>query len=402
MDVDSLQEKYEPLSPTLNERSRRVWAATEARAIGRGGVGVVAEATGISASTVRRGLRELDSDEHPLPPDSIRRAGGGRRRIADADATLIVDLEGLIEPTVSGDPQSPLRWTSRSVRRLSRELQRLGHDVSHTLVASLLHEQGYSLQGNKKSREGTSHPDRDDQFRHISRRVRGMQRRKQPVISVDTKKKELVGDFKNQGKEWRPRGDPEIVRVHDFKIPELGKANPYGVYDLTHNAGWVSIGIDHDTAKFAVNSIRRWWTKMGRAAYPEANQLLITADSGGSNGSRNRLWKLELQTLADDTGLTITVCHFPPGTSKWNKIEHRMFSHISKNWRGKPLTSLAVIVNLIARTTTDMGLRIRCELDRRKYPKGKKVTDAEMAALNMRQDKFHGDWNYKFLPRAQD
>ena len=400
MDTDLLLEKYEALSPTLNERSRRVWAATEARAIGRGGPGAVAKATGISVSTIRRGLRELDRDEPPLPQDSIRRPGGGRKRTADTDTTLIVDLEGIIEPTVSGDPQSPLRWTSRSVRRLAKELQRMGHDVSHSLVASLLREQGYSLQGNKKSREGTSHPDRDDQFRHISRRVRGMQRRKQPVISVDTKKKELVGDFKNQGKEWRPRGEPEIVRVHDFKIPELGKANPYGVYDLTNNAGWVSVGIDHDTAAFAVNSIRRWWTKMGRAAYPEAKQLLITADAGGSNGSRNRLWKVELQKLADDTGLTIMVCHFPPGTSKWNKIEHRMFSHISMNWRGKPLTSLAVIVNLIARTTTGTGLRIRCELDRRKYPKGKKVTDAEMAALSMKRDTFHGDWNYKFLPRA--
>ena len=400
MDTDLLLEKYEALSPTLNERSRRVWAATEARAIGRGGPGAVAKATGISVSTIRRGLRELDRDEPPLPQDSIRRPGGGRKRTADTDTTLIVDLEGLVEPTVSGDPQSPLRWTSRSVRRLAKELQRMGHDVSHSLVASLLREQGYSLQGNKKSREGTSHPDRDDQFRHISRRVRGMQRRKQPVISVDTKKKELVGDFKNQGKEWRPRGQPEIVRVHDFKIPELGKANPYGVYDLTNNAGWVSVGIDHDTAAFAVNSIRRWWTKMGRAAYPEAKQLLITADAGGSNGSRNRLWKVELQKLADDTGLTIMVCHFPPGTSKWNTIEPRMFSHISMNWRGKPLTSLAVIVNLIARTTTGTGLRIRCELDRRKYPKGKKVTDAEMAALSMKRDTFHGDWNYKFLPRA--
>jgi len=400
MDIETVRAKFITIDPVLNERSRRLWVATEARAIGRGGPGIVAQATGVSISTIRRGLRELD-DAESTSPDRIRRSGGGRKRAVDLDPTLAIDLEGLIEPTVAGDPQSPLRWTSKSVRRLAQELRRLGHEVSHRVVAELLHELGYSLQGNSKSREGTSHPDRDAQFKYINQQAKRMQRRAAPVISVDTKKKELVGDFKNAGREWRPAGDPEIVRVHDFQIPELGKAIPYGVYDLTRNAGWVSVGIDHDTATFAVNSIRRWWNKMGRSTYAGAKSLLITADSGGSNGSRLRLWKLELQRFANKTGLSITVCHFPPGTSKWNKIEHRLFSHISKNWRGKPLTSVAVIVNLIAATSTTTGLRVRCELDRRKYPKGRKVTDEQMSTLNLKRHRFHGDWNYTFSPQKK-
>jgi hypothetical protein len=314
---------------------------------------------------------------------------------------LLIDLESLVEPTASGDPQSSLRWTSKSVRTLARRLRGMGHKVSRTLVGELLHELGYSLQANSKAKEGTTHPDRDAQFKYINRRVKALQRRRQPVISVDTKKKELVGDFKNSGREWRPEGFPERVRVHDFIIPELGKAIPYGIYDLAKNAGWVSIGIDHDTAAFAVQSIRRWWRVMGRHSYANATSLLITADSGGSNSSRSRLWKWELQRMADATGLTIHVCHFPPGTSKWNKIEHRMFSFITKNWRAKPLTSLAVIVDLIAATKTTEGLRIRCELDEGAYPKGRKVTNAEMASLNLRPGKFQGDWNYAIRPRRR-
>jgi hypothetical protein len=310
-----------------------------------------------------------------------------------------MDLESLVEPTASGDPQSSLRWTSKSIRTLARGLRAMGHEVSHTLVRELLHEMGYSLQGNSKQKEGRGHPDRNAQFEHINRRLKALQRRHQPVISVDTKKKELVGDFKNAGREWRPEGFPERVRVHDFLIPELGKAIPYGIYDLTRNAGWVSVGIDHDTATFAVQSIRSWWREMGRRAYPKATSLLITADAGGSNSSRSRLWKWELQQLANKTGLAVHVCHFPPGTSKWNKIEHRMFSFISRNWRGKPLTSLAVIVSLIAATRTTQGLRVRCELDKGRYPKGRKVSDDDMHTLNVRPDPFHGDWNYTLRPQ---
>ena len=350
----------------LDERSRRLWAATEARSLGRGGITLVARATGISRSTITRGLREVEAGES-VDPSRIRRPGGGRKRLVDRDPTLLADLQGLVEPSESGDPQSPLRWTSKSVRKLAAELIAVGHDVSYPVVAELLHEAGYSLQGNRKDKEGLSHPDRNAQFEHINRRVKALQRRRQPVISVDTKKKELVGDFKNLGREWRPEGFPERVRVHDFKIPELGKAIPYGVYDLSRNAGWVSVGIDHDTATFAVRSIRRWWQAMGRRAYPKATSLLITADAGGSNSARSRLWKWELQKLADSTGLNINVCHFPPGTSKWNKIEHRMFSYITINWRGKPLTSLAVIVSLIAATKTREGLRIRCDVPPRQW-----------------------------------
>jgi Rhodopirellula transposase DDE domain len=358
----------------------------------------VARATGIAYSTIQRGLKELTS-RGSVAPQRIRRPGGGRKKTVEKDPTLLTDLEGLVEPTASGHPMSPLRWTSRSVRRLTAELQRMGHAVSRQLVAELLAAAGYSLQANRKTREGTNHPDRDAQFRYINQHVRRFQRATQPVISVDTKKKELVGDFKNAGRQWRPRGQPAPVRVHDFLIPERGKAIPYGVYDLTRNAWWVSVGIDHDTATFAVRTIGRWWQKVGRPRYRRARSLLITADADGSNGARVRRWKWELQRLAIRTRLTITVCHLPPGTSKWNKIEHRLFSYISSNWRGQPLVSLAVIVNLIGATRTATGLRVRCELDRGTYPKGQDVTDAQMATLNLVPHRFHGDWNYTIHPQ---
>lgn len=400
MNVGTLKKKFKALAPMLNERGRRIWAATEARVIGHGGMALVSRATGISTSTIARGIQELESGK-TVDPQRVRRPGGGRKSVREKDPTLLADLEGLVEPTASGDPESSLRWTSKSVRKLAAELQAMGHSVSRQLVAELLHAAGYSLQANQKAREGTSHPDRDAQFRYINEQVRRHQAQRQPVISVDTKKKELIGDFKNGGREWRPKGEPERVRVHDFIIPEKGKAIPYGVYDLTRNAGWVNVGIDHDTAAFAVSSIRRWWKIMGRAVYPRGQMLLITADSGGSNGSRNRLWKWELQNFVNRTGMAITVCHFPPGTSKWNKIEHRLFSYISKNWRGKPLESLAVIVNLIASTRTGAGLRVRCELDRSNYPEGRKISDEQMAAVHLQRHQFQGDWNYTIHPRKQ-
>jgi hypothetical protein len=398
VDVGLCRAKYKALAPTLTERARRIWAATEARAAGWGGITGVARATGISAATIQRGLHELTA-RRPLPPGRIRRPGGGRKRALAKDPTLLTDLEGLVEPTASGDPMSPLRWTSKSVRQLAATLQRMGHQVSRQRVAELLAAAGYSLQANRKTREGPSHPDRDAQFRSINQHVRRFQAASQPVISVDTKKKELVGDFKNAGPQWRPRGDPTLVRVHDFLIPTRGKAIPYGVYDLTRNAGWVGVGIDHDTATFAVRTIGRWWRRMGQPRYRRARSVLITADAGGSNGARVRLWKWELQELADRTGLAITVCHLPPGTSKWNKIEHRLFAYISKNWRGQPLVSLAVIVNLIGRTRTAAGLRVRCELDRGVYPKGETITDAQMATLQLVPHRFRGDWNYTINPR---
>jgi len=397
VDIDALRAKYGDLAPALTERSRRLWAATEARALGHGGIAMVERATGMARSTIARGIREVESGE-TLTPDRTRRAGGGRKRATDKDAKLIADLEALVEPTAAGDPDSPLRWTSKSVRRLAGELRVMGHAASHRLVADLLHASGYSLQANRKTREGPQHPDRDAQFRYINEQVRRYQKRAQPAISVDTKKKELVGDFKNAGREWRPKGTPEPVRVHDFLIPEQGKAIPYGVYDLHRNEGWVSVGIDHDTASFAVNAIRRWWKLMGRAAYRGATSLLITADSGGSNGSRVRLWKWELQRFANRTGLSITVCHLPPGTSKWNKIEHRMFSYIAMNWRGKPLVSLAAIVSLIGSTTTTAGLRVRSEIDQGGYPKAVTLTDKQMAQINLERHPFHGDWNYTVHP----
>ena len=398
MNVPLCRTKYKALAPALTERARRIWAATEARAAGRGGIAGVARATGIAYSTIRRGLQELTLPV-PLAPQRIRRPGGGRKKTLAKDPTLLTDLEGLVEPTASGDPQSPLRWTSKSVRHLAAALQGMGHAVSRQLVAELLTAARYSLQANRKTREGANHPDRDAQFRYINQHVRRFQRATQPVISVDTKKKELVGDFKNAGRQWRPKGQPAPVRVHDFLIPERGKAIPYGVYDLTRNAGWVSVGIDHDTATFAVRTIGRWWHKMGRPRYRRARSLLITADAGGSNGARVRLWKWQLQRLANRTRLAITVCHLPPGTSKWNKIEHRLFSYITSNWRGQPLVSLAVIVSLISATRTATGLRVRCELDRGSYPKGQDVTDAQMATLNLVPHRFHGDWNYTIHPK---
>jgi Rhodopirellula transposase DDE domain len=392
--------KYKALAPTLTERARRIWAATEARAAGRGGITLVARATRIAYSTIRRGLQELEA-RVPIDPRRIRRPGGGRKRTLEKDPTVLTDLEGLVEPTASGHPMSPLRWTSKSVRHLAGVLQAMGHRVSRQLVAELLVAAGYSLQANRKTREGTNHPDRDAQFRYINQQVQRFQAAAQPVISVDTKKKELVGDFKNAGRQWRPTGRPAPVRVHDFLIPARGKAIPYGVYDLTRNAGWVSVGIDHDTARFAVRTIGRWWQKMGRPRYRRVRSLLITADAGGSNGPRVRLWKWELQQLANRTGLALTVCHFPPGTSKWNKIEHRLFSYISTNWRGQPLVTLAVIVNLIGSTRTATGLRVRCELDRGTYPKGEEVSDAKLAMLKLVPHRFHGDWNYTIHPRRQ-
>ena len=387
------------MTAVFTERSRRVWAATEAQALGRGGPGVVARATGIAESTIRRGLRDLAADP-PLDAQRIRRPGGGRKRATDHRPTLRRDLEALVEPTAPGDPDSPLRWTCLSTRTLAVALEAFGHDVSHVTVADLLHDLGYSLQGNVKTREGRQHADRDAQFRYIARQVRAAQRRRQPAVSVDTKKKELVGPFMNGGRAWRPSKTPQHVRVHDFVIPGAagGKAIPYGVYDLHRDEGWVSVGIDHDTATFAVRSIGRWWQHMGRPGYQAATTLLITADAGGSNGARLRLWKWELQQLANRTGLTITVCHFPPGTSKWNKIEHRLFSHIAMNWRGTPLVDLATIVSLIGETRSRAGLHVRAELDRGRYPAGVKVTDAQMAAVQLTRHRFHGEWNYTIHP----
>jgi transposase len=395
----TLRAKHAALAPVFTERSRRIWAATEARALGHGGIGLVERATGISRATIQRGVRELEA-HRALPEGRSRQSGGGRKAAPARDATLLRDLDALVEPTAAGDPMSPLRWSCKGTRVLAAALQALGHAISHTAVAALLHELGYSLQGNVKTREGRQHPDRDAQFRYIAAAVTRAQRRRQPTISVDTKKKELVGDFKNPGRRWRRRGEPDHVRVHDFIIraPGHGKAIPYGVYDLRRDEGWVSVGIDHDTAGFAVNAIRRWWRLMGRRAYPRARSIVITADAGGSNGPRLRLWKWELQRLANRTGLAITVCHFPPGTSKWNKIEHRLFSHIAMNWRGTPLVSLAAIVSLIASTHSCSGLRVRSEIDRRRYPEGTAVSPAQMATVCLTRHAFHGDWNYTITP----
>lgn len=398
--VATLQEKYQSLLPLMDERLCRRWAASEARALGWGGITVVANATGLSATTIRRELTELDGAIAPPAPasDALRQPGGGRKALIKRDPQLLRDLQCLVDPVTRGDPQSPLLWTCKSTRKLAEALVEQGHEVSHQTVARLLHAMDYNLQVNQKTLEGASHPDRDAQFRHIARQVRWFQRRFQPVVSIDTKKKELIGDFKNKGAEWRPKGDPEPVRCKDFPDKELGKVAPYGVYDLTHNEGWVSVGIDHDTAQFAVATLRQWWHRMGVQVYPRARKLLVTADAGGSNSYRSRLWKRELQHLANDTGLQIRVCHFPPGTSKWNKIEHRMFCHITENWRGKPLLSHAVAVNLIANTTTTTGLRIQAELDTSTYATGIWVTDQELAAINIKKHKFHGDWNYTIKP----
>jgi len=375
-------------------------AGAEALPIGRGGVSAVARATGLTRATVRRGVADVRAGA-TLERGRIRRPGAGRPRAADRDPTLRRDLEALIEPGTRGDPESALRWTTKSVRRLAAELRHEGHAVSHQTVSELLHELGYSLQANRKTLAGTNHPGRDAQFSHLNAAVQLQLSLGQPVISVDTKKKELVGPFRNAGRELRPKGAPEEVRMHDFLIPELGRASPYGVYDVGQNEAWVSVGTDHDTAAFAVESIRRWWRTMGAPLYPAAKRLLVTADAGGSNGYRLRLWKLELQKLADETGLEIAVCHFPPGTSKWNKIEHRLFSAISQNWRGKPLVSHEVIVKLIAATTTKTGLKVRSGLDENAYPAGVSVSDADMQTLYLRPDAFHGEWNYSLLPRQR-
>jgi Rhodopirellula transposase DDE domain len=401
--LEAVRRKYELLRPLMNERMRRHWAASEAMTLQRGGITLVAQATGLSRTTIQTGLNELRHPEtevdNPLSADRIRHPGAGRPLLKEADPTLMKDLEALVEPTTRGDPQSPLRWTCKSTRLLADELNRQGHRVNYRTVAALLHDLDYSLQANRKTREGTSHPDRNAQFEHINRQVRAFQWSGQPVVSVDSKKRELIGDFKNAGQEWRPAGMPEKVRAKDFPDKQLGKVTPEGVYDLTHNEGWVSVGIDHNTSLFATETIRRWWCEMGTPLYADANRLLITADAGGNNGYRCRLWKVAVQQLADKIGLVITVCHFPPGTSKWNKIEHRMFCHITKNWRGKPLVSRAVVVNLIGSTTTKAGLHIEAELDANIYKTGIEVSDEELATVRIEKDAFHGDWNYTISPK---
>ena len=399
-DLTGIKKRFSVLSRLLDERSRRLVAGAESLALARGGISAVSRATGISRPVIRQGMAELKNPNTALL-GRIRKPGGGRKKIAERDTAVVADLEKLLEPVTRGDPESPLRWTCKSVRRLAKELGRQGHVISYPVVAELLRELGYSLQANRKTTEGEGHPDRNAQFEYINRKVQRFFASQQPVISVDTKKKELVGDFKNSGRELRPQGKPEKVRVHDFLIPELGRATPYGIYDLAQNTGWVSVGMDHDTAAFAVESIRRWWQSMGQPVYPKAHRLLITADAGGSNGPRLRLWKVELQKLADETGLRIAVCHFPPGTSKWNKIEHRLFSFISQNWRGKPLLSFEVIVNLIAATTTTKGLKVQAELDSGTYPAGTKIDDSELAGVRLRRDAFHGDWNYEIHPHPR-
>lgn len=398
IDEDKIRQRFVVMSPHLDERGRRQFAAVAARLAGYGGIAAVARATGIVPSTIWRGLTELD-DPAPLSADRVRRPGGGRRRLVEQDPKLLAALNGLVAPGARGDPMSPLRWTSKSLRRLARELRAMGHAISHTVVGELLQGMGFSLQANRKTREGDHHPDRDAQFAYLSDAVSAALAAGQPAISVDAKKKELVGDFKNPGREWHPRGDPEAVRVHDFLIQELGRAIPYGVYDLAANDGWVNVGVDHDTACFAVHSMRRWWQEIGRLRYPQAHRLVITADCGGSNGVRVRLWKSELQKLANELALDIEVHHLPPGTSKWNQIEHRLFSFISMNWRARPLISYRVIIDLIGATRTETGLTVRCELDRARYPKGIAVSDAEFAAINITRDAFHGEWNYTIHPQ---
>jgi len=395
-----IKERYTRVAPILDERGRRVVAAAEAIAVGWGGIMAVHRATGVGRATIERGIRELRGMTPPAPVGRVRRPGGGRKKVIETDPHAQEELDRLVAPTTRGDPESPLRWTCKSVRKLAHEMCARGHQVSHQWVSRTLHDLDYSLQANRKTREGESHPDRDAQFAHINALAQEALAAGHPVISVDAKKKELVGDFKNPGREWQPQGQPEEVRVYDFKIPDLGRAIPYGIYDLAANAGWVNVGIDHDTAAFAVESIRRWWQHAGHERYPDARRLLITADGGGSNGSRNRLWKWELQRLADETGLTITVSHFPPGTSKWNKIEHRLFAFITQNWRGKPLVSYAVILNLIAATTTETGLTVESTLDVTTYPTAMRITDQQMATLAIDRDPFHGEWNYSLHPHA--
>jgi Rhodopirellula transposase DDE domain len=403
--IEAVRKKYDLLQPIMNERMRRQWAASEALSLPRGGITLVSQATALSRNTIEAGISELQTQvDLPLEevlPERVRRPGGGRHPLIHNDPTLIKDLEALVEPATRGDPQSPLRWTSKSTRKLADELNARGHKVSHVSVADLLHDLDYSLQANRKTQEGKGHPDRDAQFRYIAKQVRAFQKEGQPVISVDSKKRELVGNYKNPGREWQPGGKPEQVKVHDYPDKQLGKVTPEGVYDLTLNEGWVSVGIDHNTAQFAVETIRRWWEAMGSKVYPEATKLLITADSGGSNARRCRLWKVSLQELADTLNLAVSICHFPPGTSKWNKIEHRMFCHITENWRGRPLRSRATVVNLIGNTTTKTGLHIEAAVDDNEYPLGIEVTEEELAAIRIRQHSFHGEWNYTISPKQE-
>jgi transposase len=404
--VRCLEKRWAVMAGELDERARRLWAASEAKSLGYGGVSAVARATGLAIETIRTGIRELDKPTEQAERGlrgqrRIRSQGAGRKPLIQKDPALLGALGSLVESTTRGDPMSPLRWTCKSTRNLAAELERQGHTVGERTVASLLQDFGYSLQGNRKTKEGRSHPDRNAQFEHINAQVKAFHARGQPVVSVDAKKKELVGNFRNAGREWRKKGQPEEVKTHDFEDKDLGKGIPYGVYDEGRNEGWVSVGVDHDTAEFAVHTIRWWWERMGRETYTDAREVLITADGGGSNGSRIRLWKLALQQLADETGLRISVCHFPPGTSKWNRIEHRMFCHITKNWRARPLESLEVIVNLIGSTTTRKGLRIQAALDTGSYPKGIKVSDDELAQVRIERDGFHGEWNYAILPRVK-
>jgi DNA-binding phage protein len=392
--------KYRALDPVMDERMRRLWAGAEAMAIGGGGISLVARATGLSRTTVREGLEEVTVGPTMEEVVRVRRPGAGRRTLEQLNPEMTTTLESLVDPVTRGDPMSPLRWTSKSTRKLAEELRGLGHPVSPQKVGQMLNGLGYSLQGTQKTTEGASHPDRNRQFEFINDRVDAFHARGAPVISVDTKKKELVGDFGNAGREWQPAGRPERVRVHDFIDDALGKVIPYGVYDLARNVGWVNVGIDHDTPEFAVESIRRWWRLMGSKAYADARELLITADSGGSNGYRSRVWKVELQRFADDTGMTISVCHFPPGTSKWNKIEHRLFCHITENWRGRPLVDHETIVQLIGSTRTAAGLRVKAKLDKRQYPTGVEVSDAAMQEVHLTRADFHGEWNYTVVPNA--
>ena len=401
IDIAAIKARFEALAPVLDERGRRLFAASEARAAGHGGVVAVSRATGIARSTIDRGLADLRSGAVMSSP-RVRRPGGGGKPAIKTQPWLLAAVNALVEPSIRGDPEAALRWVSKSQRRLSAALAERGFTAGQKLVGRLLKRLGFSLQANAKTREGTSHPDRNAQFEHINAEVKAFQAAGEPVISVDTKKKELVGDFKNGGRELRPKGQPEPVRVHDFVIPELGKVAPYGVYDVTANNGWVNLGISHDTAAFAVESIRRWWHALGAARYPTARRLLITADCGGSNGNRVRLWKRELQVLADELRIEITVNHLPPGTSKWNRIEHRLFAFITMNWRAKPLVSYLVIIQLIASTTTNAGLTVACQLDANAYEKGIKIPDAEMAALNLKPASFHGEWNYTIAPRKPD
>ena len=399
MSESQIRQKYILLEHTFNERSRRLFAAVEAHSHGRGGIAISSRATGLERHTIARGIKELFREKQ-LSSQCIRKTGAGRKKTIAVDKTLKEDLQKMIEPTTRGDPESRLRWTTKSVRNLSEELKRKKHKTSHRMVAELLHEMEYSLQGNKKTKEGSSHPDRNAQFENISRKVEQQQSVSGPAISVDAKKKELVGNFKNNGKEWNPKGKPEKVMGHDFIDKELGKVCPYGVYDIIKNKGWINVGVDHDTAAFAVESIRRWWYSMGKKEYQKAKTILVTADAGGSNAVRSRLWKWELHKLANEIDKPISVCHFPPGTSKWNKIEHRLFSFISKNWRAKPLTCHEVIVNLISSTTTEKGLKVKCRIDKKKYPRGIKVSDIDFHKINIVKDNFLGNWNYTISPSS--